>query len=361
MSTRFCQHCGLPADDQAMLCTSCGNALPPPLPGAPDPPPPDPRTMMQPTVAPPTLVQPTMISEIPATLAPPTIIQPTFVQPTQHMAHPPVVISVPPTVPPSGGRRGSGVVIGLLLGFLVIGAIVVVGVKLLDKKSGNNASTAVGTVAPAPSATAVVATTLPTPTPTPLATTPAIAVAPTVVVETTVPVVVAATTAATAATPVPTTPPVAGPGVSQVLRDPMSDGVPFADVSSSFQLAQQLADALAADDWDRARQLEPAKRGFTDAQYAGYKGLDRASLILVDARPEGDGYRNLVVSVANENNGTRTTLFCLEWSASAATGAVVQHSGVVGKLTTLDGLVSSATVVSDPDLLNLVMSKCVWS
>ena len=193
---------------------------------------------------------------------------------------------------------------------------------------------------------------------------PAASVAP--VVESTVesttnaPVIAEATTAPPIAVQ-PTVPPVAGPGVSQVLRDPMSDGVPFAAVAGSFSLAQQLADALAADDWNTARQLEPAKAGFTDAQYAGYKGLDRASLILVDARPEGDGYRNLVVSVANENDGTKTSLFCLEWSASAATGFVVQHTGVVGKLTTLNSLVSSDAVVSDPTLLGLVMRKCVWS
>jgi hypothetical protein len=121
-----------------------------------------------------------------------------------------------------------------------------------------------------------------------------------------------------------------------------------------------LADALAAEDWDLVRSLEPAKAGFTDGDFAGYKGLDRASLILVDARPERVGYRHLIVSVANEGNGKQTSLFCLEWSASADTGSVVEHAGV-GKLTTLDGTVSSETVVKDPSLIDLITRKCVWN
>lgn len=339
MNTRSCQHCGQPADDQAMLCSACGNALPPPLL----------TTTYDQTLAPPA----TFTGEVPATLAPPTIVQPTYVQPTQQMSHTPLVITVPQAPQPAGPRRGSGVVIGMILGFAVIGALVVIGVKVLEKRSDDKAAPQV----PASAASTTVE-------PADTTAVPAASVAP--VVESTVesttnaPVIAEVTTAPPIAVQ-PTVPTVAGPGVSQVLRDPMSDGVPFAAVAGSFSLAQQLADALAADDWNTARQLEPAKAGFTDAQYAGYKGLDRASLILVDARPEGDGYRNLVVSVANENDGTKTSLFCLEWSASAATGFVVQHTGVVGKLTTLNSLVSSDAVVSDPTLLDLVMRKCVWS
>jgi hypothetical protein len=138
-------------------------------------------------------------------------------------------------------------------------------------------------------------------------------------------------------------------------------GLPFADVSRSFAIAQQLADAFAADDWNTVRSLEPAKREFPDSAFGGYRGLDRASLILVDARPHGDGYRLLIVSVANENNGAQTSLYCLEWSANAATKSVVEHGGVVGKLTTLHGTLSAESVVNDPTLAELVTRRCVWS
>jgi hypothetical protein len=141
----------------------------------------------------------------------------------------------------------------------------------------------------------------------------------------------------------------------------LPSGVAPAEVEESFALTQQLADALAADDWDLVRRLEPAKAGLPDSAFGGYRGLDRASLILLDARPQGNGYRHLVVSVANEGNGAQTSLYCLEWSASPETGSVVEHGGVIGKLATLDGTVSPETVVGDRSLVDLMTRRCVWS
>jgi hypothetical protein len=145
-----------------------------------------------------------------------------------------------------------------------------------------------------------------------------------------------------------------------VLKDPLPSGLTFADVGASFGLAQQLADALAAGDWNAVRSLEPAKRGLPDSAFAGYNGLDRASLILLDSRPQGDGYRHLIVSVANEINGRRTSLYCLQWSANPSTGAVVEHGGVAGKLTTLQGMISAQQVLADRSLVDLMTRRCVW-
>ena len=92
---------------------------------------------------------------------------------------------------------------------------------------------------------------------------------------------------------------------------------------------------------------------------AGYAGLDRASLILVDARRQRDGYRQLLVSVANERNGAQTSLYCLQWSANTKKGSVVEQ-GSIGKLTTVRGTVSSETVVNDPAMVDLITSRCVW-
>ncbi|MEY2402184.1 MAG: hypothetical protein QOJ08_2295, partial [Ilumatobacteraceae bacterium] len=78
-------------------------------------------------------------------------------------------------------------------------------------------------------------------------------------------------------------------------------------------------------------------------------------------RPQGNGYRHLLVSVANEGNGAQTSLYCLEWSANPETGSVVEHGGVAGKLATLDGTVSSETVVHDRSLVDLMTRRCVWS
>jgi len=191
---------------------------------------------------------------------------------------------------------------------------------------------------------------------------------PTSVVPTTVEsaaTVPAPTTAPTVTTVVAAPPPttagtVGGPGTPQVLSDPLPSGVSFADAGPSFALEQQVADGLATDNWQVVRDLEPAKARFSDAAFAaGYTGLDRASLILVDAHPQGDGYRHLVVSVANERNGAQTSLYCLQWSASTATNSVVERGGI-GRLATIRGNVSSETVVNDPTLVDLITRRCVW-
>ena len=302
---------------------------------------------------------------------PPTPVQNVYVSETLPTSEMPAVIDFPlGDAESSSTKLGLGVVIGTLFIFAVVGLLIFMGVRALGNRLAPKASSE-ATLTPTASTTPLPATSAP---PVSLATVPTVGVtiAPTTIAPTTIaPTAIASTTSALSTiphttvaapeVPVSTARPVSGPGISQVLRDPMSNGVPFVDVSASFALAQQLADTLASDDWDRVRSLEPAKAQFADSQFGGYKGLDRASLILVDARPQGDGYRNLIVSVANEGNGTRTSLFCLEWSASPATGSVVEHSGVVGKLTTLDGTVSSETVVNDPALSDLMKRKCVWS
>ncbi|MDO8364701.1 MAG: hypothetical protein Q7V88_17555 [Actinomycetota bacterium] len=166
-----------------------------------------------------------------------------------------------------------------------------------------------------------------------------------------------------AATPtVPAVTRTSGPGSPQLLSNPLPSGVVYTDVAPSFSIAQQLADALANDDWATVRRLEAAKAGLSDAQLLqGYDGLDRASLLLVDARSEGAGYRLLVVSVANERNGARTSLFCLEWSVNPVAGSVVEHSSVVGRVAQVEFAISPEGVRNDAALDATVRSQCVWS
>src|SRR6185436_17846200 len=152
----------------------------------------------------------------------------------------------------------------------------------------------------------------------------------------------------------------AGAGTPQVLSDPLPSGTSAADARPSFALAQRLADALAGADWDVVRSLEPAKAKLSDeALAAGYAGLDQASLILVDARRQRGGYRQLLVSVANERNGAQTSLYCLQWSVNTGKGSVVEQGGI-GKLATMRGTVSAESVVHDPALVDLINSRCVW-
>lgn len=160
--------------------------------------------------------------------------------------------------------------------------------------------------------------------------------------------------------PLPGITPISGAGSPQLLSEPLPSGVSWVDAATSLGIAQRLADALAKGDWATARQLDAGEDLTDDAYGSGYGALDRASLMLVDARPEGGGYRLLLVSVANERNGTQTTLYCLEWTVDPAAQLVRQHRGVVGQIGRVPTAVSPEGVRNDPALDSLVRTACSW-
>jgi hypothetical protein len=227
---------------------------------------------------------------------------------------------------------------------------------VVSEPEADDASTmTVASTSPPPSsvpATAVITPTTATVTPTTLA--------PTTLAPTTVAPV---ETAAPSAAAIPTIPAVAAPlnspGSPQVMSDPLPSGPAYAAVQPSFVLAQQLADALALADWSGARAIDPSTAGMSDAAFVdGYGGLDRASLLLLDARPVGAGFEMLVVSVAVELGGTQTSLYCLSWTADPTSGTVDQGGG--STLTTLQGAVSPEAIRNDPVALGEV-GRCAWS
>ena len=357
-------------DEDVTRCATCGSTLPHAVPAiaAAD------QTLVQPRPSPsPPLLQP---------LAP-TTAQHVYVPETLPLREVPPAIDFPlDDGEPSDIVLRWGVVIGTLLAFAALGLLIALGVRAFSDRAAPKASTE-ETLPPVVSATPVVPTSVPppvstappatvaittvvvpaTPAPTTVALPPTPSTRPpsTIAPSTDAPAAIPSTTVDAAEPPVPTAVSAAGPGTSQVLHDPLPSGISFAEVEESFALTQQLADALAAGDWDLVRRLEPARAGTPDSAFGGYTGLDQASLILVDARPQDNGYRHLLVSVANEGNGAQTSLYCLEWSANPETGYVVQHGGAVGKLTTLDGTVSSETAVNDRSLVDLMSRRCVWS
>jgi hypothetical protein len=177
------------------------------------------------------------------------------------------------------------------------------------------------------------------------------------------PTTVAPPPADPAATPVvPAVTPLSGPGSPQLLSNPLPSGQTWNDVAPSLAVAQRLADALANDDWNTARRIDADKANSSDSQYvAGYSALDRASLMLLDARREGGAQRLLVVSVANERSGAQTSLYCLEWSVDVAAGTVHQHGGVVGQVARVATAVSPEGVRNDPSLDAAARTQCHWS
>ncbi len=162
-------------------------------------------------------------------------------------------------------------------------------------------------------------------------------------------------------TPAPTVPPPPPPPPTQptgtaVLDDPLPSGLPSADVAASLALAQRLGAALAAGDWEAARQLNPALRSLTDAQFeSGYGGLDRSAQLLVDARRTDGADRLLVVTIANEHGGAQTSLYCIESTVSAG-GEVRQTS--TATLDRYAGTLGIEDVTGDPVIRDLIRAEC---
>lgn len=155
--------------------------------------------------------------------------------------------------------------------------------------------------------------------------------------------------------PPPEPGPVDAPGSPQVLANVQPSGPTYAEVQASFEIAQEFGDALALEDWERARQLSPELAGASDADFVqGYGNTNRVSLILRDARSDGNGYRLLLVSVAVENGGARTSLFCLEWAVDPDARTVDQRGG--SKLATWDANAQPEAIRNDPAAMEVVTS-----
>lgn len=154
-----------------------------------------------------------------------------------------------------------------------------------------------------------------------------------------------------------TTAPPAAPGAN-VLADPLPSGLASADVAASLTLAQDLATALADSDWDAARRLSPGLASSSDADFEdGFEGLDRASLLLVDARRTGGMDELLVALIANERAGEQTTIYCVESTVSTA-GAVTQRAAFL--LDRQAGTIGLDDARRNVALADLIRGQCVW-
>ena len=89
----------------------------------------------------------------------------------------------------------------------------------------------------------------------------------------------------------------------------------------------------------------------------GYGSLDRATLLLVDARHQGDSDELLFVLVANERAGAQTTLYCAQ-SAVSSTGLVQPRSAIV--LQRSSGTSRLADVQANPAVVDFIRDQCAW-
>lgn len=105
---------------------------------------------------------------------------------------------------------------------------------------------------------------------------------------------------------------------------------------SSFLLAQQLADALATQNWPLARTLEPIRADYTDARFEQGWGALRASMLIpvqFTANATADGEAGSSSThlwrlglVGHERLGGRdiTVAFCATWQIDLAAGTMQQ-------------------------------------
>jgi len=284
-----------------------------------------------------------------------------------------------------------------LVGLLAAVALVVavLGLVLAARRSGDDESAAVTTVpassAPAPTSEvmqpAPVSTVAPAPTATLASTTVVAAPIPATTIPATEPpptpttrapeppTTQPATTEPTATQPVTTEPATTQPAPTQpattvptsapvaaganVLDDPLPSGVRSAEVQPSLVMVQRLADALATGDWDTARSLSRSLRNLSDAQLEdGYGGLDRSTVLLVDARRRQGGDDLVVALIANERAGAQTTIYCIQSTVNAA-GDVSQNAASV--LDRYSGTLGLEDVREDVATTDLIRRQCALS
>ena len=154
--------------------------------------------------------------------------------------------------------------------------------------------------------------------------------------------------------------PIDAPGSPQVLATQQPSGLWFFEVEESFRLAQSFSDALALERWPEARLIDSGLTNTSDADFiAGYGNTDRVSLMLLDARQNGPSVDELlIVSVAVEFGGSRTSLYCLNWAANTETDTIDQQGG--GLITTWQGVNAQPEAIrNDPAALD-TFAMCTW-
>ena len=93
-------------------------------------------------------------------------------------------------------------------------------------------------------------------------------------------------------------------------------------------LAQELADALAGNDWARVRQLEPGRVGYSDAQFEdGWGDLAEEYVEVIRAEELAPGVLDLYVGLLARQTtpgGQQTTTYCRVWQVDLNAGTVTQ-------------------------------------
>ncbi|HAP77041.1 MAG TPA: hypothetical protein DCR14_13260 [Acidimicrobiaceae bacterium] len=158
-------------------------------------------------------------------------------------------------------------------------------------------------------------------------------------------------------TAVPTESEFFGPGASLVVSDPLPSGLSMDRADDALPFAQLFADRLAEGNWvgiNRMLSDIPA----TDAELeASFGGIDRLSLIVVDASDDGFAVTLQLIGVANEADAT-TTIRCFRWSVSpdGLSSGGVYEAAIIDQL---DYQATPESVFEDTTLMSTYAAGCV--
>jgi len=120
-----------------------------------------------------------------------------------------------------------------------------------------------------------------------------------------------------------------------------SDPIPMED--QGLLVAQELADALASEDWPTVRRISPTNP-YSDAELtAGYAGLDDSTLVLASTESiDSDTVVLYLMQVAHETRpeGRQTSVYCNRWDYHPNTQTIEQTAGEL--LSQRDGVIPAA-------------------
>lgn len=216
--------------------------------------------------------------------------------------------------------------ISIVLAILGSAAIVVTAVVLISGRDDAETDASVPpTVTVAPITIPLATTTTPPTSTTSTTTTLPPETTTTAAPETTPPVATPAPTTTNVADipAVPVNPVYSGLGAHQVMSDPLPSGLPYAQVEPAWITAKRLADLFPPQDWATARSILTQQQGVTDQDFAAMFGpIERMSLFLLDAVPQGNGYYLTLGVLTNTPAKSTTAIWCTHWYADTSNAII---------------------------------------
>lgn len=145
-----------------------------------------------------------------------------------------------------------------------------------------------------------------------------------------------------------------GFGSHQVMSDPLPSGLAVSQVAPAYELAKTLADWIAAGDWASARTVlpnDPMDDGGFDFRYGP---VDKMSLMLINAVPDGGGFILALGVVTNDVAAQQTSVRCFHWYADSV-AVDIQDEAMLDQY---DQLFGAEAFRNNPELVAGLQARC---